>query len=409
VNFESEFFSSCIAVAQQKAKGSPVSPTATAVGNLADSYSGAFTDFYGFPSNPISVYRTGDEWPVPKGPQAQRVPREARPVCDHPIQAVWRTLGKEVYEYLDSLSVLWTTIDPVRFAEEKGDAGPLYLWVGVKPGSLSLEDAKVAAVGCKKILAAAEFPEIEIAFRESVFTRSAGPKLLNHVHPVDPTSDIRSPFTGTLGIQIAPRKTPYFEGTGALYLCDGQSNRVFLLTARHVALPPPVHRNELYHRKNTSQPRHEVLVLGMQAYEDALQNMWAKIGNELTSVNHRKRVLAALGEVVEGEDATVAEARQESMAILAKAEKAIVAVDAFLTDISKHWSPMNQRVLGHVVYAPPISVDTGPKQFTEDWALIELQRDKIDWQNFKGNVVYLGPFQIYFLKLRGLTAADYYI
>jgi hypothetical protein len=31
-----------------------------------------FSDFYGLPSNPISVYKTGDPWPIPKGPEAQR-------------------------------------------------------------------------------------------------------------------------------------------------------------------------------------------------------------------------------------------------------------------------------------------------------------------------------------------------
>jgi hypothetical protein len=104
-----------------------------------------------------------------------------------------------------------------------------------------------------------------------------------------------------------------------------------------------------------------------------------------------KRELAALGEAVE--DTTVAEARQELKGKLAKVEKTIAAVDAFHGDIIKHWSTVSQRVLGHVVYAPPISVGTGPKQFTEDWALIELNRDKIDWNNFKGNVVYLGTFR----------------
>jgi hypothetical protein len=278
---------------------------------ISDFYPGAFSDFYGFSSHPISVYRTGDEWPVPKGPQAQRVQREARPVCDHPIQAVWCTLGEQVYKFLDSLEVLWSTIDPVRFAEEEGEAGPLNLWVGVHPRSLSLEAAKAAAAGCKEILAAAQFPDIEIAFRESIFTRSAGPRLLNHVLSVDPTADSRSPFTGALGVQIASRQTPDFEGTGALYICEGgQSNRVFLLTARHVLLPLSIHRNELYEHKRTrtSQPRHEVLILGNKAYPDALEDMMAEIVCELIFVDQYKRELAALGEAVEGEDTTVTEA-----------------------------------------------------------------------------------------------------
>jgi hypothetical protein len=64
---------------------------------------------------------------------------------------------------------------------------------------------------------------------------------------------------------------------------------------------------------------------------------------------------------------------------------------------------VSQRVLGHVVYAPPISVGTGPKRFTEDWALIELKLDKFDWDNFKGNVVYLGTFRSIILRSSGLT------
>lgn len=390
MNFDNEFFSSCFAVAQQRAWGGP--PPRTSSPLIVNSYPGAFSDFYGFPSCPISVYRTGDEWPVRKGPQAQRVPREARPVCNHPIQTVWRTLGEEVYKFLDSLNVLWSTIDPVRFAEKEGEAGPLYLWVGVNPRSLSLSVAKAAAIGCKKILAAAQFPDIEIAFRESVFTRSAGPQLLNNVpYFLDPTADIRSPFTGTLGVQIAPRNTPYFEGTGALYLCEGgQSDQVFLLTARHVILPPSVHRNELYERKRNGQPRHEVLILGSKAYPEAIEDMMAKIADELIFVDLYNRQLAALREAIEGEDAKVAEARQTLKGMLAKAEETITAVNTFHGDITKHWSTAILRVLGYVVYAPPISVGTGPKQFTEDWALIELNHDKINWNNFRGNVVYLG-------------------
>jgi hypothetical protein len=310
-----------------------------------------------------------------------------------------------VYKYLDSLEVSWTSIDPVRFAEEGGEAGPLHLWVGVNPRSLSLEVAKAAAIGCKEILAAAQFPDIEIAFRESVFTRSSGPQLLNHVLSVDPTADLRIPFTGALGIQIAPRKTPHFEGTGALYLCEGgQSNRVFLLTARHVPLLPSVHHNKLYDHKRTRGYRHEVLILGSKAYADALMDMMVKIGRELIFVNHYKKELAGLGEALNGEDITVAEARQGFECKLAKAEKTITAVDAFHTDITKLWSTMGPRVLGHVVYAPPISVGTGSKQFTEDWALIELNRDKIDWNDFKGNIMYLGTVRFILLRSPSPTA-----
>jgi hypothetical protein len=73
-----------------------------------------------------------------------------------------------VYTLLDDLDIEWSTIDPVRFAEIKGETGPLYLWIGVIPNSLKL----AADDGCKKILIEAQFTNVEIAFRESVSTRS---------------------------------------------------------------------------------------------------------------------------------------------------------------------------------------------------------------------------------------------
>ncbi|KAI9439231.1 hypothetical protein H4582DRAFT_125232 [Lactarius indigo] len=243
-----------------------------------------------------------------------------------------------MYKFLGSLEVKWSTIDLVRFAEEKGGAGPLYLWVGVEPRSLSLEGTKAAAVGCKRILADAQFPDVEIAFRESVFTRSIGPQLLNHTSE-DPTTDIRSTFTPALSVQIAPRDTPHIEGTGALYLRESsQSKLVFLLTARHVLLLLSAHRNELYAHEKADQPLHDVLILDRKAYTDAPEAMMDKIEDVLIFVGQYKRELAALGEAVEGENAMVAHKRHVFEGKLTEAEMTITAVGKFHDKITKHWS-----------------------------------------------------------------------
>lgn len=72
------------------------------------------------------------------------------------------------------------------------------------------------------------------------------------------------------------------------------------------------------------------------------------------------------------------------------AEEAVETLNEFHTEVTKSWSTESQRVLGHVVHSPPISVGISPKLFTEDWALIELHGEKIDWADFKGNVIDLG-------------------
>lgn len=62
--------------------------------------------------------------------------------------------------------------------------------------------------------------------------------------------------------------------------------------------------------------------------------------------------------------------------LLQEAEEAIDILNEFYSEVTKHRSAESQRVLGHVAHSPPISVGTDPKRFTEDWALIELDREK---------------------------------
>ncbi|KAL5490711.1 hypothetical protein ACEPAI_5545 [Sanghuangporus weigelae] len=351
----------------------------------------AHNDFWGLPSNPLSVYHTGLAWPLPTGPEAQRVPKEARPVCTHAIVPVWHQLGERIYKYFDSRELKWTSIDPVRFAEAEKEPGPLFLWVGVMPGTLSRDDAEDAAVRCKEILLEYKIIDVEIAFRESIFTRFSGPQLLDYVSFVDPTADVRGPFTPALGLQIAPKTFPYFGGTGCLYFCEGGgSDRVFLLTARHVVLPPGEYPNELYNRKNNSMPRREIIHLGSKAFQNALEAIMDKIGHDDLMIDIYKDELEGLGEAIEGEDAKTTTNRKEFEDRLAKAEASKASVYEFHDNVTRFWSAESQRILGHVLYAPPISISTGDKRFTEDWALVELNRGKFDWNVFRGNVIHLG-------------------
>ncbi|THH31310.1 hypothetical protein EUX98_g2875 [Antrodiella citrinella] len=69
-------------------------------------------------------------------------------VYDHPIADQWRAIGTSIYEFLDSQSVKWTSIDHIAFAEEKEVVVfcPLLMWIGVQPASLMYDAAKVKAI-----------------------------------------------------------------------------------------------------------------------------------------------------------------------------------------------------------------------------------------------------------------------
>ncbi|KAJ7147595.1 hypothetical protein C8R43DRAFT_889571 [Mycena crocata] len=360
---------------------------------LTDKYPNAYSDFY--PSGTPCIFKSGPDWPIHKGPQAQGIEREARPVYRHAIALTWRSIGKSVYEYLDSMSLNWTSINPLAYANA-GEAKPfcsLILCIGVKPHSLLYDAAAVAAAVVEKILADAGFPDIEVAFVELVVTRSvaAGPKLLSFDPLLDEVSDLRKPFTPALGLSIAPLRYPHFEGTGALFfrLCKDDS-RTAILTCAHVARPPPVYHNTGMTHKNTSQPREEVVALGDTGYNNAVKAMKSTIRDLSLSIDIWNNVLGRLGDPVQGEPTRVTERRQEHINLITKAKKDIQQVKAFNDEVFNCRSTSDQRVIGFVLHSEKIEVSVESHGFTKDWALIELYNEKIDWASFKGNKVYVG-------------------
>ncbi len=62
------------------------------------------------------------------------------------------------------------------------------------------------------------------------------------------------------------------------------------------------------------------------------------------------------------------------------------------------WADQGQRVVGHVVRCPPISLGAGSEGYTEDYAVVELDCCKFDKSAFRGNVVEFGTFSTISLR-----------
>jgi hypothetical protein len=135
-------------------------------------------------------------------------------------------------------------------------------------------------------------------------------------------------------------------------------------------------------------PRLEVIHIGAKAFQDALQDIMNKDEHDAIMVDSCRAEIESLGKNVAA--ASTGEALEVKL-VEAKASQASVA--KFHDDITRSWSAEIRRVLGYVFCAPSISVSTGEKQFTEDWALIELYDDKFDWDTFQGNVIHFGMFR----------------
>ena len=143
-------------------------------------------------------------------------------------------------------------------------------WLRLRPSRRS--SLRLASLGSK------------VAFRESVVTRSVtpGPKLLLFNPLRDPVPELLKLFTSTLGLSIAPLKTPHYEGTGALYLRVSSANkRIVLLTAAHVARPRHPFANTGMSRRRKSQAAGDIIALGDEGYSKAITSMLSAIGDSL--------------------------------------------------------------------------------------------------------------------------------
>ncbi|KAI0769170.1 hypothetical protein BC629DRAFT_1642855 [Irpex lacteus] len=342
-------------------------------------YANAYTDFYG--SGTPCVFK----WPTRKGPDAQGFVREARPIYGHAIAYTWLVIGHRMVKSLDSRSVLWTSINPLAYANagETKPFCPFVISIGVKPYSILYSDAVTAAKVVHDILTGAGFPTIEVAIVESVVTRlvAVGPKLLSFNPLLDNIPELRKPFTNTLGLGLAPLNHPRYEGTGALYYrLSKDDKRVAILTCAHVARP----------RKNAGQAREEIVTLGHGGYIQTVGAIMKAIGNHVYSMQDYADALAKLGAPAEGEKAEVTEKRTEYEYLLKHESKKLEAANALHDDVTKHRTLPSQRVVGFVLHSEEIKLSVEPYSYTEDWALVELYDEKIDWSTFLGNKVFVG-------------------
>jgi hypothetical protein len=76
--------------------------------------------------------------------------------------------------------------------------------------------------------------------------------------------------------------------------------------------------------------------------------------------------------------------------LLEEATEAIEELEG-LYKTKNGWSRQSQRIIGHVVRSPAITVATNPYGFAKDYAVVKLDKEKFR-KSFKGNVLDLGAF-----------------
>lgn len=128
--------------------------------------------------------------------------------------------------------------------------------------------------------------------------------------------------------------------------------------------------------------------MGNRAFDDFLASIQAEIrilNNTVTVLEKRVALYKSQAATGNAQAATKMASTEDDMK---KKNEAIETLKGFFVTM-KDWSEVNKRVIGHVVWAPPITGNNAPHGYTQDVCVIKLDKKKF-WPNFVGNVIDLG-------------------
>jgi hypothetical protein len=329
---------------------------------------------------------------------------------------------------LDKNGIQLTSVDLVRFRVESEDEGdlnyddfapiepaldrtvyttPVTIWVGVKPDSTTGEQAHHAAMDILRLLELHQVTDVEVAFRESEVKFLAGPELFAPVRGQDSLKDVIDNLSTALSLPIAGMNT-LMQGTLGFYF--RVRDDLYAVTARHVLfnLADPNVEYEYVgkffslrmmrgHSDYTylAGPKKEVVVMGAPEFANYLIFLQNTIDIHCMTVKDLEDSVESLTVLVEGDDPCAVNSAAELPDVkqqLTKMQAKVEDYKAYLLKVKKEWSEPKDRVIGYIVWSPPISINTPPYSYTEDLCIIKLDKEK--FRHFGGNILSLGASHV---------------
>lgn len=273
-------------------------------------------------------------------------------------------------------------VDDYEDTGKQPEPGPVTIWIGVSLATTSASIAHDAAQDILTLLAKNRLTDIDVDFRGSIYTRAGGPALMPPASRADsPLVRFVRPLTPGLGLFISARDMPDVQGTMTLYLEEGGqglNSRLLGVTSRHTIVCPKEPNTTV--TAQSSAPPRDVVLLSDCRLDQVIQSIEVSLLSARRDVYHCEQNIK---ERSSASNAAHAETKK------ARAEKEILALETLLADINRDWMSIDQRVLGHLLHSPPIRLGVGKEQFTEDWAVFEIDRTKLG-PGFQGNALDLG-------------------
>ena len=129
--------------------------------------------------------------------------------------------------------------------------------------------------------------------------------------------------------------------------------------------------------------------MGTNAFKDFLTSISNHISELNAAVVAWEEHIAMLKVKPEGGCLDSASDEAACQGELDKTRTAVEELEKFFMTVQEQWTQPKDRVIGHVMWAPPISVSSTPYGYTKDVCVVKLDGKKF-LQNFMGNVLDLG-------------------
>ncbi|KAH9847129.1 hypothetical protein C2E23DRAFT_527386 [Lenzites betulinus] len=263
------------------------------------------------------------------------------------------------------------------------------IWIGVLPETLNGARAFDLTTHIRAHLDGLNLTErVDIAFRESV-ARSylgTGPALYPPAETNDPLQAFIDNVSVVHSLPVSGRKTTMQGTLGPFFQHDG---KLYALTCRHNLFMSDDGNAE--YRYNASAPKRDVVVMGKLAFDNYVDSVQAYISTLNETAKTLKVLIKTLTErVLQQVNLPASQERlDENEAELVKINRKIVEFKKFYITLSRKWSKLSDRIIGHIVWAPPIAAGVSPNRFTQDLCVVRLYKPK--FLALMGNVLSLGP------------------
>jgi len=327
------------------------------------------------------------------------------------LNEVWDDVAPQICQTLKARGIRYSAVKAARFVSHgedgKNSVGPIVIWIATHPNTTTAENAHNVSPDILSLLETNGVKEAVVEWYEAAVEKLSGPALLRVTDNTNPTYYLRRTLTAALGMPIATveREEEDAQGSVAFFFhenkdkCGNPSNKVFAVSNCHVLRK---NTTDAYEFKGAGTPPQLVRLAGFHRHQRLLDESKATIGGLARDADLLAREIVALEAKPESkdpeeaaEDKSAAKIKREK---LAKVQKDIGLLEAFYKDVNSGWGDIACRNIGHVAWAPPISVNVEGRGYTRDIGTFEVDAVRFKAQ-FKGNVVDLGAFCLIFLLI----------